>query len=355
MRTAIVIVALGLAAGSAQADTDWREVDRVDTGAMPWSVSVSPDGKRLYVAHVGYRDHDAVWAYRADDLERTASVSFAGHGVETVVTADGGTVYVTNSRKREVLALAGDDLSIKRRYRVGRYDKDLALSPDGKTLYVANYGDGSVSVVDLGSGRRRDIDTGKKTRGVAISPDGGTVLATNFGDGTVSVIDAGTLEVVATVRACDKPRHAVFTAAGNRALVSCYGERRVVVLDVAKASISRSLRTGAGPKTIALAPDGSFAVTANERGNSISVIDLRDWSVSTVAVAAKKPCGVAVSPDGGRIYLTARGSNQLIVLGSTTRTASYPIDDAASSSSQGAGLPIRAARTRPAIAAPRES
>lgn len=47
-----------------------------------------------------------------------------------MVSADGATVYVTNSRKREVLALAGDDLSIERRYRVGRYDKDLALSPD---------------------------------------------------------------------------------------------------------------------------------------------------------------------------------------------------------------------------------
>lgn len=44
------------------------------------------------------------------------------------------------------------------------------------------------------------------------------------------------------------------------------------------------------------------------------MIDLRDWSVTTVAIAAKKPCGIAVSPGGRRIYVTARGSNQLIVL-----------------------------------------
>jgi YVTN family beta-propeller protein len=52
----------------------------------------------------------------------------------------------------------------------------VAISPDGKTVYVANAGANSVSVISTATNRvTATIDVGTAPFGVAVSPDGGTV------------------------------------------------------------------------------------------------------------------------------------------------------------------------------------
>lgn len=69
----------------------------------------------------------------------------------------------------------------------------LAVSPDGRQVYVANNRSGSVSVVDVGSGAvvGSPIAVGKGSLGVAVSPDGRRLYVANSGDKTLSVIDTG--------------------------------------------------------------------------------------------------------------------------------------------------------------------
>ena len=60
----------------------------------------------------------------------------------------------------------------------------LALSPDGKTLYVANADDDAVAVVDVGGDLRAArtkgfIPSGWYPAALALSPDGGTLWVAN--------------------------------------------------------------------------------------------------------------------------------------------------------------------------------
>jgi YVTN family beta-propeller protein len=323
MRTSLLLIASAsasvavIAVRPARAEVElagsrWAVIDRAETGSMPWSVTTSADGATLYVAHVGEKDHDNVRRYDAATLDVEARAKFRGHAVESALSDDGGTLFVTNSRRHRVVELDPGTLATRGHHATGKIPKDFRLAPDGTQLYIADYGSDTLSVVTLSSGQRTAVEVGRRPRGVAVAPDGSRVYVVHMGSGTISVVDAGTLAVTATWRACRGARHA--QVAGDRLLVTCNSGRDVVVLDTATGDRVRRIRVGRGPKTIAVSPDGSLAVTADERAGTATLVDLATYQTATLRLGADRPCGVAFAPDGNRIYVTARGSDELIVI-----------------------------------------
>jgi len=151
-----------------------------------------------------------------------------------------------------------------RRFAGGTDPEGLAVSPDGKTVYVANEDAGAASIVDAASGRvLQELAVGIEPEGVAVSPDGRWVYVTAETSGTVTVIDAQTRAVAATVLVGQRPRSATFS------------------------------------------PDGRHAYVTAELGGNVTLIDVPSHSVvRTVPLAQPaRPCGVAVAPDGGTVYV----------------------------------------------------
>jgi YVTN family beta-propeller protein len=296
------------------AGSRWRLVATVRTGSMPWGVSVTSDGTAVYVTHVGYKDHDNVYRYDAASLEVTARAQFLGHAVESVPSPDGRSLVVSNSRRHELVVLDAASLELRGRHATGKIPKDLRLSPAGDLAYVADYGAHSLSVVDLARGGRRAVAVGKHPRGVGLSPDGTELYVANQGSQTLSVLDAATLEVEHTIRVCAAPRHIAVAPDGRLLLVSCFGSDQLAVVDAVEHELVRRVRVGAGPKTVAISHDGRVAVVADERGDSITIVDLRSWATLRLRLPADQPCGLAIAPDDRRVYVTARGSGELLVI-----------------------------------------
>jgi YVTN family beta-propeller protein len=277
---------------------------------MPWSVTISPNGKQLYVSMVGLRDRDNVWLYDAGTLKVQAKSQFDGHAVESRLV--GEHLLVSNSRDHVLLALHPQTLKVVETYKTGVAPKGFDVSNNSERVFVANYVSGTLSAVELGKDQVEHVRTGRNSRGLILSPNGADAYVMNYGEGTVAVVDTSTLRVKKRIRACKKPRHAINVE--DNLLVTCYGSKHVVVIDRTTHRVVKKLRVGLGPKTIALAPNGEFAVTANEKGNSISIIDLKSFAVQTKRLPARQPCGVAVAPNSARMYVTARGSHQLLEL-----------------------------------------
>ena len=60
----------------------------------------------------------------------------------------------------------------------------MAITPDGKHVYVSNQNDGTVSVIDTATGAvSAPITVGAKPSGVAITPDGKHAYVANNGSG----------------------------------------------------------------------------------------------------------------------------------------------------------------------------
>jgi len=75
------------------------------------------------------------------------------------------------------------------RITVGTGPSSVAVTPDGASVYCANNGANTVSVIDVVSGNVTDtIAVGAFPASVAVNPDGASVYCANSDDSTVSVI-----------------------------------------------------------------------------------------------------------------------------------------------------------------------
>jgi DNA-binding beta-propeller fold protein YncE len=126
-------------------------------------------------------------------------------------SSDGKSIFVACNKSDEIVEVAADGWSLKRRIPAGSGVYNLAVSKDGKMVATNKRGQ-SVSIFDLGSGRElaRLATTRKIPDGVVISPDDlyAFVAVEGIGSepGTVEVIDLHSLKTVATV---DVPEQAV--------------------------------------------------------------------------------------------------------------------------------------------------
>jgi YVTN family beta-propeller protein len=173
-----------------------RAVARLKVGNHPLSARLSRDGKTLYVANLG---DAAVAIVDVSDASRpavAATLATDPHPNDIALTAD-NRLFVSCGNTNNVIAF---DLNTRQRLEVintalgpkapaGSTPNSLALSPDGRTLYVANADNNSVAVVDVADrGKSRPlgfVPTGWYPTFVTTTADGKRLLvASGKGVGT---------------------------------------------------------------------------------------------------------------------------------------------------------------------------
>ena len=170
-------------------DTASRKVLReIPVGIAPFAVVLSRQGK-LYVSNRGGRRPAA---------GDTVAPSSGSNVVTDPVTgsATTGSVSVIDTKSDAVQELA-----------VGLAPSGLALSPDEKTLAVANGHSDTISLIDTGTLARTDLKIpaypdgtlGSQPIGVAFTPDGKTLYVACAGTNALAVVHAGKWSVLGAV------------------------------------------------------------------------------------------------------------------------------------------------------------
>ena len=92
-----------------------------------------------------------------------------------------------------------------------------------------------------------NIPVGERDEGFDISPDGREAWIANSGDGTVSVIDLAAKRVTATLQVNTKSANRLkFTLDGKRVLISLLGSPDLVVVNVASHAVEKRIPVGYG-------------------------------------------------------------------------------------------------------------
>jgi YVTN family beta-propeller protein len=186
--------------------------------------------------------------------------------------------------------------------------------------YVGNFADNTVSVLDTGAGKIvATIPVVQGPHGMAITPDGRTVYVAGDGSSAVSVIDTATDKVVKTVEVGKSPNGLTLTPDGKQLLVTVYGEDRIVFLD---AATQAAVGTVAVPKphTVSISPDGKLGyVTSQEPGRfALVVVDLARRTVLRTLPLEKTPRDAEFGFDGKAFYFTEAGVSAIEVLDPAT-------------------------------------
>jgi YVTN family beta-propeller protein len=174
----------------------------------------------------------------------------------------------------------------------------LVLAKDGKTIYVSCIDANTVAVEEMKKKptewTQTIVKVGKGPEGIDLSPDGKEVWAANSGDGSVSIIDTKTKKVKQTVDVGTKHSNRLkFTPDGKYALISDLGSGELVVMDTAARKEVKRLKLGTSTEGILIVPDGSKAFVAVSGDNKVAVVDLKNFEVVKTFEPGKDPDGMA--------------------------------------------------------------
>ena len=262
-------------------------------------------------------------------LTRVTTIPVGKWAFSVAVSPDGATVYVANNGDNSVSVIDTVTSTVTDTVTVGTSPWSVAVSPDGATVYVANDGDNSVSVIEAATNTLVDtISVGGRPHSVAVSPDGTRVYVANFAGGTVSVIDAATNTVVDTIRLdsypplhpTSYPSSVAVSPDGTMVYVANDSGSSVSVIDTATNTVVDTVRFKASPGSVAVSPDGATVYTANAVGNTVSVIDAATNTVVDTIRVGSVPHSVAVSPDGTTVYVANNQDYTVSVIDTATNT-----------------------------------
>ena len=136
------------------------------------------------------------------------------------------------------------------------------------------------------------VPVGSGSEGFDVTPDGREIWVANAGDGTVSVIDWAAKKVIATLQANVRGGNRLkFTPDGKYALVSAGPE--LVVLDAHTRAVAQRIPVGKGSAGVLIEPNGARAFIACGPDNYVAVLDLQTMKITGHIDVGGEPDGMA--------------------------------------------------------------
>lgn len=177
----------------------------------------------------------------------------------------------------------------------------LAISPDGRRLYVAvgTPQTGEVHAIDLLLKQYLGhCAVGPSPTGLAVTPDGRKLYVADYAGASVSVVDTGAMTLLTTLHVGVQPARVAMHPTGALAYVTNNGSGTVSVIDVLRDAVVGTLSVGPGPMGVSVSRDGSRLVVANNGNGTVSVIDPKSGVVirTTPPQPRSRPFGVAIKP-----------------------------------------------------------
>ncbi|HZD06500.1 MAG TPA: hypothetical protein VE173_16425 [Longimicrobiales bacterium] len=258
----------------------------VPTGPTPHELAMSSDGRRAVASDYGGNTLTVV------DVT----------GMQVVRTIDLG----EHRRPHGLLFLPGDSL--------------LAVtSEESRAVLLVNVAAGVVDRV-----------VGTEAGGshmVAVTGDGSTLYTGNISDGTVSRLDVASGRLTRTYPVPPAPEAITVSRDGTQVWVGSNERGVVSILDTATGEVTTPLGGFQWPYRIRLVPEWNLAVIPDLRGNAVHFVDLASRNeLSTLDLPDAAPQGLALTADGGTLFLSLNARGRVAVVDLDTRSVVRTLD-----------------------------
>ena len=313
-QTLVVLEKSGFKADLVDAATG-QVLAKLPTGQGPHEVAISPDGRTAYIPDYGafavYPPGDQTHTKLGNtitviDLEkRTVKAKFdvAPHTGphDVLVSRDGKHLWVTTETPMALMEL---DAATGKLLHLWPTQQDrvhmVVPAPDEKKFYLTNTVSGSVSVLNRATGDVKVIPTGPGTEGIAISPDGREVWVASRQDSKVEVISTGSDKMTATFASGGQgPVRVAFTPDGGEVWVTNAVSNTASIFDSRSRTLQGTVPLGKNPSGMVFSRDGSRVYITSQDANTVNVVDVKARRVvSTVDL------GTGAQPDGIGLAVT---------------------------------------------------
>ena len=309
--------------------------DAVELGSMPLNIVVAPGADRAVVVLSGWREQGIqVVDLKTRQVAQTLLQDGAFYGA--AFSPDGNWLYVSGGNTDMLFVYAWKDgtATLAKKLELAKaktadgtgtsYPAGIAVSPNGRFVYVAeNVGD-RLAVIDPASGeivQRFPVD--HYPYGVVLGGKS-SLFVSAWGGSTLSdfrVLADGKLAYLGRIEVDRHP--SALTVSGSKLYVALAGSDRVAVVDSASRKVTAYLHDsapgappeGSTPNALSISPDGKRLYIAEADNNAIAVFDLdtgkllgripTDWYPTATAeigsqllILSGKGHGTHANPDG---------------------------------------------------------
>jgi len=225
----------------------------------------------------------------------------------------------------------------------------MLVHPYTGWLYAA--GNGLLTISDPATGAvLARVVIGREPRGMALDPVAGWLYVADWEQGSVAMLDAGSGALLAEVRGLHRPSG--LALAGGRLYVAETGADRLVLLDAESLERWGEIELGPAPYTLAASADGERVYVALAGSDQVAVVDTtQDEAIGRTALGGLGfPQDIVVDTTTGHVYvlylLAPRYRNVAILDGRSGERVGLIVADLKHSLDGAQALAVDSARRR---------
>jgi YVTN family beta-propeller protein len=286
-------------------------IARIPVGNDPHEIIASADGKTAYVSNYGSGAYHTLAVVDMVAQKALPSIDLGALRGPHGLTFVGGKAWFTAEGAKAIGSYDPATKSIDWILGTGQNRTHMIyVSPDLKLILTTNVSSGTVSMIEKTAGgppgqggpmgapggdwNETVVRVGNGSEGFDVSPDGKEIWVANAGDGTVSIIDVASRQVRETLAAdVGGANRLKFTPDGKVALISSLRGSDVTVIDAVTHKTVKRIAVGHGAAGIQMQPDGGRAFVACSPDGYVAVINLHSLEVTGRIEAGHDPDGLA--------------------------------------------------------------
>lgn len=292
-------------------------IARVPVGNDPHEVIASADGRTAYVSNYGGGAYNTLALVDLVTQKALPSVDLGALRGPHGLTFVDGKVWFTAEHAKAIGSYDPEAKSVDWILGTGQDRTHMIyVSPDSELIVTTNVSSATVSMIEhhraeglpgvggmpaghstrvpAGDWSETVIPVGKGAEGFDVSPDGREIWVANAGDGAISIIDVASKRVSETLAADVRGANRLkFTRDGKLALISSLRGSDVTVIDTTTRKTVKRIAVGHGAAGIVMQPDGVRAFVACSPDGYVVVIDLHSLEVAGRIEAGHDPDGLA--------------------------------------------------------------
>ena len=284
----------------------WEVIDSFPGGNRPRGITLSPDGKHLYVCA---SDDDTVRVFDAETYEPLWTLPSGPDPELFVLHPTGNPLYIANEDDNLVTVVDVETRQVLAEIPVGVEPEGMAVSPDAK--YIINTSE-TTNMAHFINADTFEIDynvlVDQRPRYAQYTSNGNKLYVSSEIGGTVSVIDPHTeggptitkkisFEVPGILPEWLQPVGVKITSDDKWIFVALGPANRVAVIDAVTDEVVKYILVGQRVWQLDFTKDEQFLISTNGNSNDVTIIDVEKQEAVISVQVGEQPWGVVTSPN----------------------------------------------------------
>ncbi len=282
------------------------EVLRVPSCTNPHELATSPDGEHVALACYGGTSVDI---FRTGDLAKVATIDLGEnarpHGI---VWHANGDLYATAEGRQSIFWIHDPLGEVEKfEYATGKQGSHmLVVDPSATKAWTTDLGSKTATRIALQARLRIapiSVAVGVEPEGIALSPDGKALWVSARGSNQAFELDPATMEVRNTVATGAFPLRLAIRPQGDVAVTSDLADGGLTVIDLATAKVIRQIAVSSPQEaearqqvTILWSKDGERIYVAETASDTVAEVDYASGTVLRRFTAGEGGDGLAILP-----------------------------------------------------------